>query len=171
MFCVSAPPLQNQGSIKHFSSVFHFSAVFGPNGPHEATSTEKISTEPPVFVASPAPLSPNEGTQDFYPAFRQIPRCSFSSSKNLPWYKTKFLIQANPFRNLTWFKNFASKSKFLNQVGPFIYILWEKLCEKFVWKVCVEFLWKKSGRTDLKFEIYASRSPSSQIHMESHGAL
>ena len=53
IFCAPAPP-----RIKHFSTIFHFSAVFGPNGPSEATSTEKISTEPAVFVASPAPPVP-----------------------------------------------------------------------------------------------------------------
>ena len=63
--------------------VFHFSAVFGPNGQRGTTSTENFSIERPIFVAPPPPPSPNGGTQTFYPAFRAISNLHFFSHHNI----------------------------------------------------------------------------------------
>ena len=41
-------------------------------------STENFSTERPVFVPSPAPMSRKLGTEDFLLNFWRILRCSFA---------------------------------------------------------------------------------------------
>ena len=67
-------------------SVFRISVLgghFRPSGPLRADSSENFSTERPVFVASPAPMSRKLGTEDFLLKVWRIPRCSFSRSRVL----------------------------------------------------------------------------------------
>ena len=56
---------------------------FRAPGPLRADSSENFSTERPVFVASPAPMSRKLGTEDFLLKVWRIPRCSFSRSRVL----------------------------------------------------------------------------------------
>ena len=70
-------------SVVFWASVFHFFAVFGPNGQRGTTSAENFSIERPIFVAPPPPPSPNGGTQTFYPAFRAISNLHFFSHHNI----------------------------------------------------------------------------------------
>ena len=62
-------------------SGFPFFGDFRAPGLLRADSSENFSTERPVFVASPAPLSRKLGTEDFLLKVWRIPRCSFSRSK------------------------------------------------------------------------------------------
>ena len=78
------PPIKVKSKVTHFGGgVFHFFAVFGPNGQRGTTSAENFSIERPIFVASPPPPSPNGGTQTFYPAFRAISNLHFFSHHNI----------------------------------------------------------------------------------------
>ena len=63
-------------------SRFPFFGDFRAPGPLRADSSENFSTERPVFMASPAPMSSKLGTEDFLLKVWRIPRCSFSRSKN-----------------------------------------------------------------------------------------
>ena len=73
-----------KSKVTHFGGgVFHFFAVFGPNGQRGTTSAENFSIERPIFVAPPPPPSPNGGTQTFYPAFRAISNLHFFSHHNI----------------------------------------------------------------------------------------
>ena len=77
-------PIEVKSKVTHFGGgVFHFFAVFGPNGQRGTTSAENFSIERPIFVASPPPPSPNGGTQTFYPAFRAISNLHFFSHHNI----------------------------------------------------------------------------------------
>ena len=64
-------------------SGFLFFGDFRAPGLLRADSSEKFSTERPVFVASPAPMSRKLGTEDFLLKVWRIPRCSFSRSRVL----------------------------------------------------------------------------------------
>ena len=78
------PPIKVKSKVTHFGGgVFHFFAVFGPNGKRGTTSPENFSIERPIFVASPPPPSPNGGTQTFYPAFQAISNLHFFSHHNI----------------------------------------------------------------------------------------
>ena len=82
--CSRPPPIKVKSKVTHFGGgVFHFFAVFGPNGQRGTTSAENFSIERPIFVASPPPPSPNGGTQTFYPAFRAISNLHFFSHHNI----------------------------------------------------------------------------------------
>ena len=62
-------------------SGFPFWGDFWALGPLLADSSENFSTERPVFVASPAPMSQKLGTEDFLLNAWRIPRCSLANSK------------------------------------------------------------------------------------------
>merc|ERR1712185_872198 len=81
--CCNSNSNSNSCNINFGGGVFHFFAVFGPNGQRGTTSAENFSIERPIFVASPPPPSPNGGTQDFYPAFRAISNLHFFSHNNI----------------------------------------------------------------------------------------
>ena len=63
--------------------VFRFSIFWDFRAPGllRADSSEKFSTERPVFVASPAPMSRKLGTEDFLLKVWRIPRCRFGGKK------------------------------------------------------------------------------------------
>ena len=63
-------------------SGFPFFWDFRAPGPLVADSSENFSTERPVFVASPAPVSRKLDTEYFLLNFWRILRCSFPRSKN-----------------------------------------------------------------------------------------
>ena len=65
-------------------SGFPFWGDFWAPGPLLADSSENFSTERPVFVASPAPMSRKLGTEDFLLNVWRIPRCSFSFFSKIP---------------------------------------------------------------------------------------
>ena len=77
--CSRPPPIKVKSKVTHFGGgVFHFFAVFGPNGQRGTTSADNFSTERPFSWRLPHPLLPTVVRKLFTQLFGRFPTFTFS---------------------------------------------------------------------------------------------